>query len=106
MAMDDDHVEKVFAVIRQNRRLTVSQSVSQQLFDRSNAALLSRFGPFGLFLGPKVEILTKRSPISDSRGDRRKFDTGPSRHPAKHIPGHVPELQKTGAVYQEWRGVL
>jgi len=78
-------------------------TVSQELFDRSNAALLSRFGPCGLFLGPEVEILTKRSPISDGRGDRRKFDTGPSRHPAKHVP----ELQKTlGAVYQEWRGVL
>jgi len=53
-----------------------------------------------------VEILTKRSPISDGRGDRRKFDTGPSRHPGKHVPGHVPEMEKTGAVYQEWRGVL
>jgi len=27
---------------------------------------------------------------------------GPSRHPAKHVPGRVPELEKTlGAVYQE-----
>jgi len=33
------------------------------------AALLSRFGPCGLFLVPEVEILTKRSPISDGRGD-------------------------------------
>jgi len=79
---------------------------SQELFDHSNAALLSRFGPCGLFLGPEVEILTKRSLISDGRGDRRKFDTGPLRYPAKHIPGCVPELQKTGAVYQEWRRVL
>jgi len=82
-------------------------TVTQELFDRSNAALLSRFGPCGLSLGPAVKILTKRSPISDGRGDRRKFDTGPSRHPAKHLPGRVPELEKTlGAVYQEWRGVL
>jgi len=82
-------------------------TVSQELFDRSNAALLSRFGPCGLFLVPEFEILTKRSPISDVRADRRKFDTGPSRHPSKHVPGRVPELQKTlGAVYQEWRGVL
>jgi len=82
-------------------------TVSQEPFDRSNAALLSRFGPHGLFLGPEVEILTKRSPISDGRGDRKKFDTRPSRHPAKHVPGRVPELQKMlGAVYQEWRGVL
>ena len=70
-------------------------------------ALLSRFGPCGLFLFPEIKILTKRSPISDGRGDRRKFDKGPSRHPAKHVPGRVPELEKTyGAVYKEWRGVL
>jgi len=82
-------------------------TVSQELFDRSNAALLSRFGHCGLFLVPEVEILTKRSLISDGRGDRRKFDTGPLRHPAKHVPGRVPELQRTlGVVYQEWRGVL
>ena len=82
-------------------------TVSQELFDRSNAALLSRFGPCGLFLGPEVEVLTKRSPISDGRGERRRFDTGPSCHPAKHVSGRVPELQKTlGAVYQERRGVL
>jgi len=75
-------------------------TVSQELFDRSSAALLSRFGPCGLFLVPDVEILTKRSPISDGRGDRRTFDTVPSRHPAKHVPGRVPELGKTlGAVY-------
>jgi len=67
----------------------------------------SRFGPCGLFLVPEVEILTEMSPISDGRGDRRKFNTGPSRHPAKHVPGRVTELEKTlGAVYQEWRGVL
>ena len=71
------------------------------------AAPLSRFGPCGLFLVPEVEILTKRSPISDGRGDRRKFDTGPSRRPAKHIQGHFPEMEKTlEAVYEEWRGVL
>ena len=63
--------------------------------------------PADFFLFSEVEILMKRLPISDGRGDRRKFDTGPSRHPAKHVPGRVPELQKTlGAVYQEWRGVL
>ena len=48
-------------------------TVSQELFDRSNAALLSRFGPCGHFLVPEFEILTKRSPISDGRGDRRKI---------------------------------
>jgi len=52
-----------------------------------------------------VEILTKRS-ISDGTGDRRKFNTGPTCHPAKHVPGQVPEMEKMGAVYQEWRGVL
>jgi len=31
----------------------------------------------------------------------------PSCHPAKQVPGRVPELEKTlGAVYQEWSGVL
>ena len=70
-------------------------------------ALLSRFGPGGLFLVPEVKILTQNSPISDGRGDRRKFDKGPWRHPAKHVPGRVSELEKKlGAVYQEWRGVL
>ena len=59
------------------------------------AALLSRFGPCGLFLVPEVEILTERLPISDGRGDRRKFNMGPSRRPAKHVP----EMEKTlGAV--------
>ena len=38
-------------------------TVSQELFDRSNAAPLSRFGPCGLFLVPEFEILTKMSPI-------------------------------------------
>ena len=58
-------------------------------------ALFSRFGPCGLFLVPEFKILTKRSSISDGRGDRRKFDKGPSRHPAKYVPGRVPELGKT-----------
>jgi len=70
-------------------------------------ALLSRFGPYGFFLVPKVEIPTKRSPISDGRGDRRKLDKGRSRNTAKQVPGRVTELEKAlGAVYQEWRGVL
>ena len=34
-------------------------TVSWELFDRSNAALLSRFGPCGIFLVPEVKILTK-----------------------------------------------
>jgi len=46
------------------------------------AAFLSRFGSCGLSLVSEVEILTKRTPISDGRGDKRKFDTGPSRHTA------------------------
>jgi hypothetical protein len=43
---------------------------------------------------PKVDVHPKRSPISDGRGDKRKFATEPSRHPAKHVPGRVPELEK------------
>ena len=60
-----------------------------------------------LFLVPEVKILAKMSPISDGRGDRRKFGKGPSLHPAKQVTGRVPELGKTlDAVYQGWRGVL
>ena len=35
-------------------------------------------------------------PISlwEIRGNRRKFVTGPSRRPAKHFPGRVPEMEK------------
>ena len=67
------------------------------------AALLSRFVPCGLFIVPEVKIRTKRSPISYGRGDGRKFDKGPWCHPAKHVPGRVPELERTlGAVYKEW----
>jgi len=63
--------------------------------------------PADFFLFPKWKYLTKRSPISDGRGDRRKFGTGPSRSAAKHVPERVPEMGKPfGAVYQEWRGVL
>jgi hypothetical protein len=76
-------------------------TVSQELFYRSNTALLSGFGSCGLFLIPEVEILTKRSPISDGRGNRT-FNMVPSPHPTKHVPGRVPELEKPlGAVYQE-----
>jgi hypothetical protein len=46
----------------------------------SPATLPSRFGPCGLLFVPEVEILTKRSPISGGRGDRRKFDTEPSQN--------------------------
>ena len=42
----------------------------------------------------EVEILTKRSLISDGRGDRRKFDTGPSWRPAKHVLGRVSGIKK------------
>ena len=69
---------------------------------RASEPLLSRFGPCGLFPVPKVEVHPKRSAISDSRGHKRKFATGPSRHPAKHVPERVPELEKMlGAVYQQ-----
>ena len=124
-SMDDDYIENVLAVIRQNRRLTVrevaeevgicksschpilneklkmcrvaTKFVSRLLtrrslsmnFWRSMRRLLFpsrpalQIWPCGLLLVPEVEILTKRSPISDGRGDRRKLDTGPSRRPAK-----------------------
>jgi len=63
--------------------------------------------PLQTFSVPEVEILTERSPISDGRGDRRKFDMGPLHHPAKHVPGCIPEMEKMlGVVYQEWKGIL
>ena len=62
--------------------------------------------PLRNFRASEVETLTKRSPISGGRRDRRKLVTGPSRYPTKHVPERAPELEKTlGAVYQEWRGV-
>ena len=152
-SMDDDRVEKVLAVIRQNvpRGATVSKEFYLNVLKclraavrrkrpeawtnntwilhhdnaPAHASLLCEFltkhettvvpqppycpdlAPADFFFVPEVEILTKRSPISDGRGDRRKFDAEPSRHLAKHIPGCVPELGKTlGVVYREWRGVL
>ena len=146
MSMDKDHVEKVLAVIRQNRRPTVREvgeevgicksschliltdklqmrRVAAKVVPRllTDALLIREFltkheptvvphppyspdlAPADFFLFPKL----KSSPISDGRGDIRKFDKAPSRRPAKHVPGRVPELEKKlGAVYQEWRGVL
>jgi len=147
--LDKDHVEKVLAVIHQNRHLTVRkvaeevgicEGLCQRIltkklkmccvatkfvphllvrhslsmnFLRSMRQLLSpsrptlQIWPLRTFLVPKVEILTKRSPISDGRGDRRKFDMGPLCCPAKHIPGRVPGMEQTlGVVYQEWKGAL
>jgi len=59
--------------------------------------------PLRNFPVPKVEVHPKRSPISDDRGDKRKFATRPSLNPANHVPGRVSELQKKtlGAVYQQ-----
>jgi hypothetical protein len=65
-------------------------------------------GPFRFCLFvvvPEVEIHSERSPISEDRRDRRKFATRPTRYPAKRVPGRVPELEKRGAVYKQWRGV-
>ena len=50
--------------------------------------------PANFFFVSEVEILTKRSLISDGRGDRRKFDTGPSWRPAKHVLGRVSGIKK------------
>ena len=40
MSMDDDHVEKVFAVIRQNRRLTVRQVAEEIGMCKSSSHLI------------------------------------------------------------------
>jgi len=50
--------------------------------------------PADFFLFPKWKSSPKRSPISDGRGDRRNLNAGPSRCPAKHVPGRVPEMGK------------
>jgi len=58
--------------------------------------------PADFFLFPKLKSTLKGRRFQTIRGDKRKFATGPSRHPAKHVPGRVPELEKTlGAVYQQ-----
>ena len=130
--MDDDHVEKVFAVIRQNRRLTVREVAEEMGICKSSCHLIliekqqmrrvaaSRYTsllihefltkhettvvpqppyspdltPADFFLFPKWKSSPKRSPISDGRGDRRNLNAGPSRCPAKHVPGRVPEMGK------------
>jgi hypothetical protein len=39
--------------------------------------------------------------------ERTKLAKGPMRHPAKHVPGRIPELEKTlETMYKQWRGVL
>jgi len=50
--------------------------------------------PADFFLIPKWKSSLKGLRISDSRGNRRKFEMGPSRCPTKHVPGHVPEMEK------------
>ena len=75
-----------------SRVITLHISKTQQPVHLVN---ISRKNPTNtLCVVTEVKILTKRSPISDGRGDRRKFDKGPSRYPAKHVSGRVPELEK------------
>jgi hypothetical protein len=60
---------------------------------------------FLLFLRLKSTLIGL--PISDSRRDRRIFATGPMRYPARCVPGHIPELEKTlEAVCKQWKGIL
>jgi hypothetical protein len=40
----------------------------------------------------EAEVHSERSPIADDRRGRRRFATGPTRYPAKRVPGRVPEL--------------
>jgi len=66
--------------------------------------------PADLFLFPKWKSSLKGrqlQTVEENSIGIGKIDMGPSRRPAKHVPGRVPEKEKTlGAVYQEWRGVL
>jgi hypothetical protein len=64
--------------------------------------------PADFLFVPKVEIHSERSPISDDRRDKIKFATGPTSYPAKLLPDHLAELEKSwklcidsGAVYFE-----
>jgi hypothetical protein len=81
-------------------------TVSQELFDRSIAALLSRFGPCGLFLVSEVKSLTKRSPISDvNEIEENSTKFAPSRKTRSRTHS-ISGKKILGAVYQERREVL
>lgn len=72
----------------------------------TSVVLHYRFGPCILFYVRKVDMHPNRLDL-DSTRDRRKFPTGPLRHPIKCIPKHVLQLEKTmGEVYQQWKEVL
>jgi transposase len=49
--------------------------------------------PAEFFLFPKLKSTLKGRRFQMVE-EKRKFATGPSRHPAKHVPGRVPELGK------------
>jgi len=149
MSMDDNYVEKVLAVIRQNHRLTGREVAEELGICKSlchliltgklqmrhvaakfvpclltDALLIHEFltkhemtvvpqppyspdlAPADFFLFSKLNSSLKgrRFQKVEEIGENLIWD---SRHPAKHVPGRVPELEETlGAVYQEWRGVL
>ena len=54
--------------------------------------------PAEFFLFPKLKSSLKGRRFQTI--EETKFDMGPSRHPAKQVPGRVPELEKTEAVYR------
>jgi hypothetical protein len=95
-------------MLHHDNALVHASLLIHEFFNKHEATVVTlQIWPLRTFLVPEVEILTKRSPISDGRGDRRKFDTRLPRHSAKHAPVRVPELEKNlGAVFQEWMGVL
>jgi hypothetical protein len=75
----------------------------REFLAKHETTVVSRWPLQTLFLFSKVEIHSEGSLISDNRRARRKFTTGPTRYPAKHVP----ELDKMlEAVYRQWRGVL
>jgi transposase len=54
--------------------------------------------PADFFLFPKLKSTLKGRRFQTVEEIKRKFATGPSRHPTEHVP----ELEKTlGAVYQQ-----
>jgi len=152
-SMDDDHVEKVLAVIRQNRRLTVREVAEEAGICKSSCHLIlsdklqmlrvaAKFVPrlltdaflirefltkhettvvpqplhsqdlapadFFLFSMLKSSLKGRRFQMVEEIEENSIRDLRAiPQNPVKHVPGRVPELEKTlEAVYQEWKKVL
>jgi len=148
--MDDDHVEKVLAVIHQNRHLTVREVAEEVGICKicatgfwptncrrfvlphnlcrvllTDALLIREFmtkhettvvpqppyspdlAPAEFFLFPKLKFSLKGRRFQKVEEIEENSMRDLRTVPQKHVPGRVPELEKTlGTVCQEWRGIL